>query len=160
MTTISSILPLNAYYLPVQTTGRAIASSDTPLLSSTVVSLSAEAQLLGALNGDQLAASSDNPVSLFNSIADAGTLTSDFPTGVNSQGGGQFESTSSILASLMQTSLESGIYSASGILADILPSSMTGEWLSLLQAEPALASVAIAATLNEGLVGNLISAFA
>jgi len=160
MTTISSILPLNAYYLPVQTTGRAVASSSTPILSSTVVSLSAEAQLLGALNGDQLAASSTNPVSLFNSIADAGTLTSAFPTGVNSQGGGQSKSASSILAALMQTSLESGIYSATGILAGTLPSSMTGEWLSLMQAEPALASVAIAATLNEGLVGNLISIFA
>lgn len=134
---LSSLFAPNASASPVAQT------TNTGLVDS-AISLSFEGSMVSTLLGGSSSSLTNNAAGLLNSFEQAGTASSSAQTTGNS---------------LSSNAAASGIYNATGSLQG-LPSSTTASWSSALKADPNLASLVAADSVNQGIVGSLLSTVA
>lgn len=133
---LSSLFAPNANTSPV-------AQTTNPGLVNSAVSLSFEGSMVSTLLGGSSSSLTNNAAGLLNSFEQAGTASSAQTTG----------------NSLSSNATASGIYNATGSLQG-LPSSTTANWSNALKADPNLASLVAADSVNQGIVGSLLSTVA
>lgn len=147
MSTISGLSTSGSYVSSLfapNASAISVAQTTNPGLVDSAISLSFEGSMVSTLSGGSSSSLTNNAAGLLNSFEQAGTASS------SAQPAGNL---------LSSNAAASGIYNATGSL-QMLSSSTTANWSSALQANPILASLVAADSVNQGIVGSLLSTVA
>lgn len=154
MTTIAGSPPLSVYGYDTPAPGAAasVAATSDPGLPQAAATLAADAGVVASLGGTSVGGLTYNAAGLLDAIAQAGAASSPPPAGAADP---QQSLDQAVAATLPPSPATSGIYTSSGLLQALPAASVTSNWANLLQANPALAGVAIGDSFDQGIVGTI-----
>jgi hypothetical protein len=165
ISSINAVVPPTYQYTPPVSTGSAspVVASTDPGLAQQVGALSSTEGIVATLGSAPAISQTYNAAGLYNSIAQAGTSTAPaltIPTagsGTSSQVEAQQSLDSAVVATLPNSSVNSGFYTGTGVLqsASTDGANLTANWASALKTNPNLANIVAADSYAQGIVGTL-----
>lgn len=154
MSTISSMIASGSYSYPATY----VSPTSTPGLALTAANLSADGSIVATLGGGSSCPMTYDAAGLLNSLTQAEMAPAQAPAlnGSTAQAAAQYSTNQGVLGALSSAASASGVYNSSGSLPAV-SANISANWASILAANPGLASSAISAAINQGIVGTLFT---